>query len=134
MYGWGVAVRKEVFIIVAFNDYFPFLHLHCQVNKVNSRESLVSKNHLGIEEVDNYLRGQLFHHQTTTTPSPTVPIMTSVAPPTGVYTNTHLQKVYWGPGCTSRALPEAVNLLSKTKKALILTGNSLANKTNVIKE
>jgi alcohol dehydrogenase class IV len=61
--------------------------------------------------------------------------MTSeVAAPSGLYTNTHLQKVYWGPGCTTEKLPEAIDLLSKTKKALILTGNSLATKTNIIKE
>jgi thiamine pyrophosphate-dependent acetolactate synthase large subunit-like protein len=60
--------------------------------------------------------------------------MTSVAPPSGVFTNSALQKVYWGPGCTEKALNEAVDLLSKTKKVFILTGNSLANKTDVIKK
>ena len=60
--------------------------------------------------------------------------MAAITPPSGVYTNTHLQKVYWGPGCAVKALPEAVGSLSKTKKALVLTGNSLATKTSVIKE
>lgn len=60
--------------------------------------------------------------------------MTSVQSPFGVYNNTLLQKIYWGPGCISTALPESIDLLSKTKKALILTGNSLATKTNVIKD
>ena len=58
---------------------------------------------------------------------------TTVPTSSGVYNNTNLQKVYWGPGCTATALPEAIDLLSKTKKALILTGNSLATKTDVIK-
>ncbi|UZJ57386.1 hypothetical protein CBS101457_006706 [Exobasidium rhododendri] len=60
--------------------------------------------------------------------------MTSVTAPSGSYTNTPLQKVYWGPKCVAQALPEAVDLLSKTKKALIITGNSLANKTSIVKD
>lgn len=58
--------------------------------------------------------------------------MSSIPSISGVYTNTYLKKVYYGPACTKDALPEAVKLLSKTQKAFIITGQSLASKTDVV--
>ncbi|KAJ9474104.1 putative Alcohol dehydrogenase 4 (putative) [Pseudozyma hubeiensis] len=52
---------------------------------------------------------------------------------TGVYRNTLLQAVYFGPGSIATSLPSAVETLNlKNKKAFILTGKSLATKTKVI--
>lgn len=57
-----------------------------------------------------------------------------MAATTGVYRNTLLQAVYFGPGCIGSSLPAAVEALNlRNKKAFILTGKSLATKTNVIK-
>lgn len=61
-------------------------------------------------------------------------IMSSLSVSSGSYTNTYLRKVYHGPGCTAEALPEALSLLaSSTRRAYIITGKSLATKTNVVK-
>lgn len=60
--------------------------------------------------------------------------MTLPGAPTGAYSNTYLRKVFYGPGCTSTALPEALTLLGTTsKRAYIITGKSLATKTDVVK-
>ncbi|EST04510.1 Alcohol dehydrogenase, iron-type [Kalmanozyma brasiliensis GHG001] len=51
----------------------------------------------------------------------------------GVYRNTLLQSVYFGPGSIASSLPAAIEALNlKNKKAFILTGKSLATKTKVI--
>ncbi|PWN49386.1 Dehydroquinate synthase-like protein [Violaceomyces palustris] len=55
----------------------------------------------------------------------------SLAAPLGVYRNTCLQTIHWGPGCLSKTLPESVRKLGKTK-VLILTGKTLATKTDVV--
>ncbi|THH32293.1 hypothetical protein EUX98_g1898 [Antrodiella citrinella] len=47
------------------------------------------------------------------------------------YTDT-LKGIYYGPGCLDTALPELLNTLG-AKKALIVTGKSLFEKTNVVK-
>lgn len=52
----------------------------------------------------------------------------------GVYRNTLLSAVYFGPGTLAQSLPSAIDALPlKQKKAFILTGKSLATKTQVIK-
>lgn len=57
----------------------------------------------------------------------------AAAPVAGVYRNTLLQAVYFGPGCIATSLPTAIETLNlKHKKAFILTGKSLATKTKVI--
>lgn len=57
-----------------------------------------------------------------------------MAAPAGIYRNTLLQAVHFGPGCLAKSLPAAIEALNlKSKKALILTGKSLATKTEVIK-
>jgi alcohol dehydrogenase class IV len=56
-----------------------------------------------------------------------------MAAPAGVYRNTLLQAVYFGPGSVSSSLPAAIESLNlQHKKAFILTGKSLATKTRVI--
>lgn len=60
--------------------------------------------------------------------------MAAVSHTVGAYTNTFLRKVFWGPRCLDKSLPEAMELLSKNKKALIITGASLANKTDVVRD
>jgi alcohol dehydrogenase class IV len=52
----------------------------------------------------------------------------------GSYTNTIVRKVFWGPKCLDSALPEALGLLSKNQRAVIITGNSLATKTDVVRK
>ncbi|SNX85829.1 related to Lactaldehyde reductase [Melanopsichium pennsylvanicum] len=53
--------------------------------------------------------------------------------PAGIYRNTLLQAVHFGPGTISSSLPSAIETLNlKNKKAFILTGKSLATKTSVI--
>jgi len=55
----------------------------------------------------------------------------------GQWLNTAIQSVRWGPGCLQHALPDALKTLVSgggTKaRALIITGNSLATKTDIIK-
>lgn len=56
-----------------------------------------------------------------------------MAAPAGIYRNTLLQAVYFGPGSIASSLPAAIDALNlKSKKAFILTGKSLATKTQVI--
>ncbi|PWY96964.1 Dehydroquinate synthase-like protein [Testicularia cyperi] len=56
-----------------------------------------------------------------------------MAAPAGIYRNTLLQTVYFGQGCLASSLPAAIEGLNlKSKKAFILTGKSLATKTDVI--
>lgn len=55
------------------------------------------------------------------------------AAPAGIYRNTLLSAVYFGPGTLTTSLPAAIESLALTnKKAFILTGKSLATKTSVI--
>lgn len=57
-----------------------------------------------------------------------------MAAPAGTYRNTLLQAVHFGPGCIASSLPAAIETLNlQSKKAFILTGKSLATKTEVIK-
>lgn len=57
-----------------------------------------------------------------------------MAAPAGIYRNTLLQAVQFGPGSIS-SLPTIIDSLNlKTKKAFILTGKSLATKTKVIEK
>lgn len=57
----------------------------------------------------------------------------AASPVAGIYRNTLLQAVYFGPGSIATALPGAIEALNlKNKKAFILTGKSLATKTKVI--
>ncbi|KAN0061323.1 hypothetical protein ACQY0O_006169 [Thecaphora frezii] len=57
--------------------------------------------------------------------------MSFPAGPQGVYNNTALQSVYFGPGVIATALPAALQKL-RAKNAFVLTGNSLATKTTII--
>ncbi|PWN35674.1 Dehydroquinate synthase-like protein [Meira miltonrushii] len=50
------------------------------------------------------------------------------------YTQTFLKRVFWGPNCLESALPDALSLVSKNKKALIITGRSLDKKTDVVRQ
>ncbi|SJX64169.1 related to Lactaldehyde reductase [Sporisorium reilianum f. sp. reilianum] len=57
----------------------------------------------------------------------------TTAPVAGVYRNTLLQAVYFGPGSVATSLAAAIETLNlKNKKAFVLTGKSLATKTKVI--
>lgn len=58
----------------------------------------------------------------------------TVAKTMGSYTQTFLKRVFWGPNCIDTALPEALSLVSKNKKALIITGRSLDKKTDVVRK
>ncbi|KAI0689967.1 alcohol dehydrogenase IV [Cytidiella melzeri] len=51
----------------------------------------------------------------------------------GSYAYTELSTVYYGPGCVEKALPTLLQKFS-AKKALIVTGKSLFEKTDVIKQ
>ncbi|EPQ31416.1 uncharacterized protein PFL1_00751 [Pseudozyma flocculosa PF-1] len=57
----------------------------------------------------------------------------SLSSPQGTYNNTSLQTVHFGPGIVSAALPASLAKLG-AKKAFVLTGNSLATKTDIIKD
>ncbi|KIS67858.1 uncharacterized protein UMAG_03914 [Mycosarcoma maydis] len=57
----------------------------------------------------------------------------ATSPVAGVYHNTLLQAVYFGPGSLATSLAAAIEALNlKNKKAFILTGKSLATKTKLI--
>ncbi|KAK0525108.1 hypothetical protein OC835_005721 [Tilletia horrida] len=55
--------------------------------------------------------------------------------PVGQWLNTYVQSVRWGPGSLARSLPDALQSVVQKgpPKALIVTGNSLATKTDIIK-
>ncbi|CAD6919112.1 unnamed protein product [Tilletia controversa] len=62
------------------------------------------------------------------------PVSRMLPAPGGQWLNTFVQSVRWGPGCLERALPEALRSLGLTNpKSLIITGNSLATKSGIIK-
>lgn len=66
--------------------------------------------------------------------------MATTTASSGAYSTSKLQRVYWGPDCVSNALPDSLKLLSETNqvrgevRALVMTGNSLATKTDIVKK
>lgn len=66
--------------------------------------------------------------------------MATAAATSGAYSTSKLQRVYWGSDCVSSALPDSLKLLSESNqvhgevRALVMTGNSLATKTDIVKK